>query len=70
VPWLERTAFPFHLAKLKDEEIKSSYELPPKKELEENAKDADLVGIVAAAEAVLRYAYQLCSNISLERKMT
>jgi hypothetical protein len=25
VPWLERTAFPSHLARLKDEEIKSSY---------------------------------------------
>jgi hypothetical protein len=32
VPWLERTDFPYHLAKLKDEEIKSLYELPPKRE--------------------------------------
>jgi hypothetical protein len=31
VPWLGRTAFPFHLAKLKDEEVRSSYELPPTK---------------------------------------
>ena len=43
IPWLKRTAFPSHLAKLKDEEIKSSYELPPKKELDVDAKDADLV---------------------------
>jgi hypothetical protein len=50
VPWLEKTALqfhltklPFHLVKLKDEEIKSLYELPPKKELDPDAKDADLV---------------------------
>ena len=41
--WLKRTAFPSHLAKLKDEEIKSSYKLLPKKELDIDAKDADLV---------------------------
>jgi hypothetical protein len=70
VPWLEQTDFPFHLAKLKDKEIKSSYELLPKKELDADAKDADLVRIVAAAEAVLRDAYQLCSDTSLDRKMT
>jgi len=42
---------------LKDEEIKSSYKLPPKKELDVDAKDADLVRILAAAKAVLRDAY-------------
>ena len=57
VPWLERTAFPSHLARLKDEEIKSSYKLPPKKEVDADAKDADLVRILAAAKAVLRDSY-------------
>jgi hypothetical protein len=70
VPWLEQTAFPSHLAKLKDEEIKSSYELPPKKELDVDAKDVSLVQILAAAEALLRDAYQLCSDTSSNRKMT
>ena len=70
VPWLERTDFLFHLAKLKDKEIKSAYELLPKRELDADAKDADLVRIVAAAEAVLRDAYQLCSDTSPDRKMT
>jgi hypothetical protein len=70
VPWLERTAFPSHLARLKDEEIKSSYKLPPRKEVDADAKDADLVRILAAAEAVLRDAYQLCSDTSPNRKMT
>ena len=55
---------------MRDEEIKSSYELPPKKELDADAEDADLVRIVAAAEAVLRDAYQLCSDTSPDRKMT
>jgi uncharacterized membrane protein (UPF0127 family) len=32
VPWLERTGFPSHLVSLNDDQIKSSYELPPKKE--------------------------------------
>ena len=70
VPWLERTDFPFHLGKLKDEEIKSSYELPPQRVPNTDAKDPDLVRIVAAAEAVLRDAYQLCSDTSSDWKMT
>jgi hypothetical protein len=35
-----------------------------------DAKGADLVRILAAAEAVLRDAYQLCSDRSPDRKMT
>jgi superfamily II DNA helicase RecQ len=73
VPWLERTNFPSHLAGLKDTEIKSSYALPPKRTLDasaENAKDLDLARILAAAEALLRDAYQLCSDTSPDRKMT
>ncbi|PQE16365.1 telomere-associated recQ-like helicase protein [Rutstroemia sp. NJR-2017a BVV2] len=74
VPWLhDLTGFPYHLTTLKDEEIWSSYKLPPKKELEaggEGAADPDLVRIVVAAEAVLRGAYRLCSDTSPDRKMT
>ena len=72
VPWLERTDFPSHLAGLKDEEIWSSYKLPPKKELDagsENAKDPILVRILVVAEIVLRDVYRLCSDTSLDRKM-
>jgi hypothetical protein len=73
VPWLEMTAFPFHITKLKDEEIWSSYKLPPKKELDagsENAEDPNIVRILVAAEVVLRDAYWLCSDTSPDRKMT
>ncbi|KAG4427194.1 hypothetical protein IFR05_017323, partial [Cadophora sp. M221] len=74
VPWLhDLTHFPSHLMTLKDEEIWSSYKLPPKKELDassENAEDPNLVRILVAAEAVLRDAYRLCSNTSPDRKMT
>jgi len=73
VPWLERTDFPSHLARLKDEEIWSSYRLLPKKELDagsENAEDPILVRILVAAKAVLRDAYRLCSDTSPDRKMT
>ncbi|PQE10616.1 telomere-associated recq protein [Rutstroemia sp. NJR-2017a WRK4] len=74
VPWLhDLTGFPYHLTTLKDEEIWSSYKLPPKKELEVGSKgaaDPDLVRIVGAAEAVLRGAYRLYSDTSPERKMT
>lgn len=73
VPWLERTGFPNHLAKLKDEEIRSSFQLPSKKELggaTEDATDSDLVEIILAAEIVLRDAHGLCSDISPNRKMT
>ena len=58
---------------LKDEEIWSSYKLPPKKELDaggEGAEDLNLVRILVAAEAVLRDAYQLCNDTSPDRKMT
>lgn len=73
IPWLEMTAFPYHMARLKDEEIQGSYKLPPKKELDEDARgaaDPDLVRILVAAESVLRDAYQLCSDNSPDRKMT
>ncbi|KAJ3457895.1 hypothetical protein MRS44_012004 [Fusarium solani] len=60
---------------LRDAEIQSSYSLPPKKlpggdcggEGEDNS---DLIRILVAAETVLRDAYKLCSDKSLERKMT
>ena len=55
---------------MKDEEIKSSYELLPKKVAGTGAQDANLVQILVAAEALLRDAYNLCSDISLDRKMT
>ena len=70
VSWLERTAFLSYLARLKHKEIKSSYELPRKRELNADAKDPNLVQIIAAAEAVLRNTYQLCSDTSPNRKMT
>jgi hypothetical protein len=70
VPWLERTQFASYLAMLKDEEIRSSYELPPKKREDADATDADLARIIAAAEAVFRDAYALCSDTSPKRKMT
>ncbi|KFY17364.1 hypothetical protein V492_00725 [Pseudogymnoascus sp. VKM F-4246] len=73
VPWLERVEFPSHTATLKDEEIWGLYKLPPKKEVEggaEGATDPDLARILAAAEAMLRDAYELCSDTSPGRKMT
>jgi hypothetical protein len=74
VPWLyDVTGFLYHNTTLKDEEIWSSYKLPPKKELNrgyENTKDPNLVRILIAAEAVLRDAYRLYSDTSLDRKMT
>ncbi|KAE8445096.1 hypothetical protein EG329_013811 [Mollisiaceae sp. DMI_Dod_QoI] len=74
VPWLhDLTGFPYHLTTLKDEEIWSSYKLPPKKELaagSEDATDPKLVRILVAAEAVLRDAYRLCSDTSPDRKIT
>ncbi|KAE8448571.1 hypothetical protein EG329_008996 [Mollisiaceae sp. DMI_Dod_QoI] len=74
VLWLhDLTGFPYHLTTLKDEEIWSSYKLPPKKELaagSENAINPKLVRILVAAEAVLRDAYRLCSDTSPNRKMT
>lgn len=72
VPWLHGlTRFPYHMTKLKDEKIWRSYKLPPKKELDsgsEDAEDPDLVRILVVAEAVLRDAYRLCSDTSLDRK--
>ncbi|KAH9204426.1 hypothetical protein DL95DRAFT_247775, partial [Leptodontidium sp. 2 PMI_412] len=74
VPWLhDLTHFPSHMITLKDEEIWSSYKLPPKKELDAgsgNEEDPNLVRILVAAEAVLRDAYRLCSDTSPDRKMT
>jgi hypothetical protein len=74
VPWLhDKTQIPPHLTSLEDEEIWSSYKLPPKKELDgdsEDAEDPNLVRILVAAEAVLRDAYRLCSDTSPDRKMT
>lgn len=73
VPWLDRTGFLSHLRGIKDSEVLSSYKLPSKKELDGEANDAedpDLIRILAAAEAVLRDAYRLCSDTSMERKMT
>jgi len=73
MPWLETTRFPSHMARLRDEEIRGSYKLPPKKELDWNAQgavNADLIRILVAAESMLRNAYQLCSDSSAERKMT
>ena len=43
VPWLERTAFPSHLARLKDKEIKSLYKLLLKKKVNVNTKDTNLI---------------------------
>ncbi|KAF7880786.1 uncharacterized protein EAF01_000538 [Botrytis porri] len=74
VPWLhDVTKFPFHLVHLKDEEIWASYKLPSKKELDGDYLEADdpqLVRILHAAEAMMRDAYQLCSDTSPDRKMT
>jgi hypothetical protein len=49
------------------------YKLLLKKELDagsEDAKDPNLVWILVAAKAVLRDAYRLCSDTSLDQKMT
>lgn len=73
VPWLERTDFPSHLARLRDEEIRSSYALPLKKGIDTAsvyAEDPNLVRILVAAKAVLRDVYRLYSDTSLDRKMT
>ena len=70
VPWLEQTDFLFYLARLRDKEIKSSYELPPQRAPNVDTKEPNLTRIVAAAEAVLRDAYQLCSDTSPDWKIT
>ena len=72
VLWLEWTDFSSYLARLKDEEIWSSYRLLPKKELNaggENAEDPILVRILVIAKAVLRDIYRLCSDTSPDRKI-
>lgn len=66
VPWLERTGFVSHLAGLRDAEIKSSYQLPNR----QRDGDCQLVRICEAAELVLRDAYNLCSDMSPDWKMT
>jgi hypothetical protein len=66
------TGFLYHNTILKNKEIWSSYKLLPKKELDagnKDAKDPNLVRILLAAEVVLRDAYQLYSNTSLDRKI-
>ena len=58
---------------LKNEKIWSSYKLLLKKEFDTGSKDAEdpkLIRILIVAEVVLRDAYRLCSNTSLDRKMT
>jgi superfamily II DNA or RNA helicase len=75
VPWLVHTGFPTHLQGLRDVEIQSSYSLPPSKTsngdgCSEGDAVTDLARIISAAEATLRDAYGLCSDKSLDRKMT
>ncbi|KAH6975566.1 telomere-associated recQ-like helicase [Ilyonectria destructans] len=75
VPWLVHTGFPTHLQGLRDVEIQSSYSLPSSKTSNGDGcskGDAvtDLSRIISAAEATLRDAYRLCSDKSLDRKMT
>jgi hypothetical protein len=58
---------------LKNKKIWSSYKLLLKKELDTGSKDAEdpsLVRILVAAKAVLRDAYRLYSDTSLDRKIT
>jgi hypothetical protein len=75
-PWLEKTAFPSHLAGLLDEEIHTSYTLPSAKELEGGGSGRDpetdlvLVCLVNATRSFLQDAYKLCSNNSPDRKIT
>ncbi|KFY92765.1 hypothetical protein V500_04036 [Pseudogymnoascus sp. VKM F-4518 (FW-2643)] len=71
-PWLDRTGFPSHLVGLLDEEIHSSFCLPPRKELERacNSLDPILVRIINGTRSLLQDAYQLCSDNSPNCKMT
>ncbi|PVH67955.1 hypothetical protein DL98DRAFT_442371, partial [Cadophora sp. DSE1049] len=67
------TGFLYHLTTLKDEEIWSSYKLPPKKELDAGSKDTEdpnLVRILVTAKAVLKDAYRLYNDTSPDRKIT
>jgi hypothetical protein len=69
LPWLDRLALPSHLEGLVDEEIKSSYTLSSRgKEMGPDDVDASLVAVLAAAEAVFRDAYELCSDSSPDRR--
>ncbi|OBT71217.1 hypothetical protein VF21_09869 [Pseudogymnoascus sp. 05NY08] len=69
----EQASIVHDFADSRDDEIRSSYKLLPKKEVEggaEGATDPDLARILAAAEAMLRDAYKLCSDTSPGRRMT
>ena len=70
VPWLEKTGFPSYLAGLQDSQIKSAYKLPPKDPAKATDSDRDLARILAAAQALLSQAYQLCNKTSPDCKMT
>jgi len=70
VPWLEKTGFPSYLAGLQDSQIKSAYKLPPKDPAKATNSDRDLARILAAVQALLSQAYQLCSKTSPDCKMT
>jgi len=84
VPWLQKTAFPSHIAGLTDDEIKGSFKLPSKKialatvskskgkgkDKDKDDEDKDLRQILDAVEAVFQDAYELCSDTSPNRKMT
>ena len=64
--------FLYYLTILKDKEIQSSYKLLLKKELNigsEDIKDPNLVRILVIAKAILRDAYQLYSDTSLDQKI-
>ncbi|KAH7147165.1 hypothetical protein B0J13DRAFT_408939, partial [Dactylonectria estremocensis] len=69
-PWLKTLDFPGHLRGLKDDAIKVSYTLSPKRVLDgdvdenDDAEHPDLVWILNAAEAMLQDAYELCSDTS------
>jgi hypothetical protein len=70
VPWLEKTGFPAYLAGLQDSQIKSAYKLPPKDPANATDNDRDLARILAAMQALLDQAYQLCNSTSSDCKMT
>jgi hypothetical protein len=70
VPWLEKTGFPAYLAGLQDSQIKSAYKLPSKDPAKATDNDRDLARILAAMQALLDQAYQLCNSTSPDCKMT
>ena len=69
VPWLDKTGFPAYLAGLQDSQIKSAYKLPPKDPAKAATSDRDLARILAATQARLDQAYQLCNSTSPDCKM-